>query len=344
MLRLIHTKQGQATTEIAIFGVLMLVVFAALMRYGMMYNAKQEAQMYTFRKALELAKLRHDGLIIKGENPPGVGMITNFLGGYSSHMPDLMGNGFPLAFPFFTDRRFAAANVNVQSNVYPVNVLGPAGEKDAQVSSVGADASVSLENEGMNFGNNILFEALGFHFLPVSREDIPGTYYQVGEVMREQKEFFEPAYVIVNRKTNDKAPQEVWDGYADLIIGEPDKEGDYWSLQPIPYREIETHSNVTASDEYNPVEGSPNSRYAQNTVITEKTQTIYHPPGQEYGWGNDLASRLFALNAGMMLWDPKVNFVVPASVEQWLQDGNMDMVVTEERTLQKERTWDARRQ
>ena len=54
------SKLGQATTEIAVMGILILVVFGVLLRYAQMMNARQEIKMYTHRRALELAKVRRD--------------------------------------------------------------------------------------------------------------------------------------------------------------------------------------------------------------------------------------------------------------------------------------------
>lgn len=54
------SKLGQAITELATIGVIMLVVLGALLRYGQMMSAQQEIKMYAHRKALELAKMRRD--------------------------------------------------------------------------------------------------------------------------------------------------------------------------------------------------------------------------------------------------------------------------------------------
>ncbi|MFC1646547.1 hypothetical protein ACFL2Y_05170 [Candidatus Omnitrophota bacterium] len=56
----ISSKLGQATTEIAVMGTILLVVFGVLLRYAQMMNAQQEIKMYTHRRALELAKSRRD--------------------------------------------------------------------------------------------------------------------------------------------------------------------------------------------------------------------------------------------------------------------------------------------
>ncbi|MFH1622309.1 MAG: hypothetical protein ABIA97_04220 [Candidatus Omnitrophota bacterium] len=58
--RKISSKLGQATTEIAVMGIIILIVFGVLLRYAQMMNEQQEIKMYTHRKALELAKMRRD--------------------------------------------------------------------------------------------------------------------------------------------------------------------------------------------------------------------------------------------------------------------------------------------
>lgn len=60
MVKCLGQRLGQATTEIAVFGIIILVVFGVLLRYAQMYNAQQEAQMYAFRKSLELAQKRYN--------------------------------------------------------------------------------------------------------------------------------------------------------------------------------------------------------------------------------------------------------------------------------------------
>ena len=54
MIRL-HKKfnrRGQATTELAVFGFVMLIALASLLRYGQLLNQQQEMRMHAFRKAL----------------------------------------------------------------------------------------------------------------------------------------------------------------------------------------------------------------------------------------------------------------------------------------------------
>ena len=48
-------KSGQATTELAIFGFVMLIALASLLRYGQIMNQQQEMRMHAFRKALNKA-------------------------------------------------------------------------------------------------------------------------------------------------------------------------------------------------------------------------------------------------------------------------------------------------
>lgn len=58
--RMAKSRLGQATTELAVMGILILVVFGTLLRYAQMMNAQQELKMYTHRRTLELAKVRRD--------------------------------------------------------------------------------------------------------------------------------------------------------------------------------------------------------------------------------------------------------------------------------------------
>lgn len=49
-------RSGQATTELAIAGTIVIMALAYLVQYGYIYNARQSLEMYTFRKALELSR------------------------------------------------------------------------------------------------------------------------------------------------------------------------------------------------------------------------------------------------------------------------------------------------
>jgi hypothetical protein len=49
------SRKGQATTELAIFGTLILVCFAVLLSYAQNMNERQTLQMQAFRKALQKA-------------------------------------------------------------------------------------------------------------------------------------------------------------------------------------------------------------------------------------------------------------------------------------------------
>lgn len=53
-------KRGQATTELAIFGFVMLIALASLLRYGQLLNQQQELRMHAFRKALGKAYNGYD--------------------------------------------------------------------------------------------------------------------------------------------------------------------------------------------------------------------------------------------------------------------------------------------
>jgi len=55
-------KRGQAATELAIFGSIMLMIVAAMLNYGQTLATQQELQMYAFRRALQFSRARiNDG-------------------------------------------------------------------------------------------------------------------------------------------------------------------------------------------------------------------------------------------------------------------------------------------
>jgi len=49
-------KKGQATTELAIMGTIVLMLLGYLLQQGFTYNTRQALEMYTFRKALQLSQ------------------------------------------------------------------------------------------------------------------------------------------------------------------------------------------------------------------------------------------------------------------------------------------------
>lgn len=123
MVRKILQTKAQATTELALFGTIMLVILSVLLRYVIIFNAQQEAEMFAFRQALRESKLRHD-------------------------------SPFPLG-----DRKFAGASINIQKHVYPPDVFAAQGPQEA--TTVSASASVVVEAEaGMfsseNWWDNVL--------------------------------------------------------------------------------------------------------------------------------------------------------------------------------------------
>lgn len=294
------TSVGQATTELAVFGTIILVIFAALLRYGSTYSTKQEAQMYAFRKAAELAKLRHDGVTIPGEHQGG---ILGLLGGYQFHIPFL-----PIGLPWGS-RKFASADLSVQKNAYPVNPFNP--ESVQEPSSVDASASVHIETEGGNFG--VVGE-------PATLDDIPGAYYQVGDTMIKKNEYFQPGYIYVMRESSDKVPRHPWDGVFDLLDGSDEKDS-YIALQPVPYREVEQYTQTVASNQYRANEEAGRPAYTQDSVTQTVSETIYHPPGNDP----------ITLTLMMKMYDPKVI----AALTLWAEDMN----VTTTQTLTKDRRW-----
>ncbi|MFA5118833.1 MAG: hypothetical protein WC695_08300 [Candidatus Omnitrophota bacterium] len=48
--------KGQATTELAVAGVIIIMMLGYLMQQGFVYNSRQALEMYTFRRALQLTK------------------------------------------------------------------------------------------------------------------------------------------------------------------------------------------------------------------------------------------------------------------------------------------------
>jgi len=62
--RIKGSKKGQATTELAIIGTLVIMALAYLIQYGYMYNNRQALEMYAFRKALELSKQYERGITL----------------------------------------------------------------------------------------------------------------------------------------------------------------------------------------------------------------------------------------------------------------------------------------
>jgi len=56
-----HNK-GQATTELAVMGAIVLMLLGYLMQQGFIYNTRQSLEMYTFRKALELSRDEERGI------------------------------------------------------------------------------------------------------------------------------------------------------------------------------------------------------------------------------------------------------------------------------------------
>lgn len=65
MYRLFPKKnKGQATTELAIMGTVVLMLLAYLLQQGFLYNSRQALEMYTFRKALELSRAQERGVAL----------------------------------------------------------------------------------------------------------------------------------------------------------------------------------------------------------------------------------------------------------------------------------------
>ncbi len=57
-------RKGQATTELAIAGALVIMMLGYLMQQGFIYNSRQALEMYTFRRAVELSKAKERGVAL----------------------------------------------------------------------------------------------------------------------------------------------------------------------------------------------------------------------------------------------------------------------------------------
>jgi len=55
-------KKGQATTELAIMGTVVIMLLAYLLQQGYVYNCRQALEMYAFRKALETSRGQQRGI------------------------------------------------------------------------------------------------------------------------------------------------------------------------------------------------------------------------------------------------------------------------------------------
>ena len=57
-------RRGQATTELAILGIILIMGLAYLLSQGYLYNSRQALEMYTFRKALQLSQKENRGITL----------------------------------------------------------------------------------------------------------------------------------------------------------------------------------------------------------------------------------------------------------------------------------------
>lgn len=55
-------NKGQATTELAIMGTIVLMALAYLLQQGYFYNSRQALEMYAFREALQLSRAQERGI------------------------------------------------------------------------------------------------------------------------------------------------------------------------------------------------------------------------------------------------------------------------------------------
>lgn len=60
----LKSNAGQATTELAIMGSIVIMLFAYLFSQGFIYNARQALEMYTFREALRQSRQQERGITL----------------------------------------------------------------------------------------------------------------------------------------------------------------------------------------------------------------------------------------------------------------------------------------
>lgn len=313
-LRTLNKTKAQATTELALFGTIILAIFAALLRYGSIYTTKQKTQMYAFRKSLELAKRRHDGRPINGEHAD---TILELIGGYAYHL-------FGITLPF-AEREFAAVSLNVQKNTYSVDVQNP--NSPQETATVDGAASVNIETEAANFAD-------WTGDWPISMSDSERTYYQFGDDWINRDQYTEPPYIWVARAANDNVPTHPWDGFFELLNGQnKDEKKIYVALQPVSYKDTEQNTTIDSTNQYSAKEGVDAIAYNQDNRVHKTTTTTMHPPGLGLFGGNNIID----ITAAMWLWDHDVRVaIVPFGVS--------DMTVTTTQDVTKTRTWNTPRQ
>lgn len=232
--------RAQATTELALFGTIMLVIFAALMRYAIVFNAQQSAEMFAFRKACKVAKDRHSGW----------GLF---------------------------DMQYSAANVNVQKRVYPPNVFASQSAQESE--TVNAGASVTCEPQGALFMPEVepddLFLFQSFSMKPDNRYYLIGPN---NEPLSLFTPFFRPGLMLTVRSANDKLPRSGVDGIMDMLNGKLKGGKFVFSWEPVPYRDQEQNTTIVHDSAYRTQEQRDSSTYAEQSTTTTTTNTRYIGP------------------------------------------------------------------
>lgn len=232
-----RSAKAQATTELALFGTIMLVIFAALMRYAIIFNAQQSAEMFAFREACKVAKSRHSGWG-----------------------------------PF--DMQYAAANINVQKHVFPPNVFSGPAPQDS--TTVGAGASVTCENQGALFMPEVdpddWFMVTSLSMQPENRHYVIGPNNEPLTPLP----FFYPGLMLTMRSSNDKLPRSGVDGMMDMLNGKLKPGKVVFSWEPVPYRDQTQNTTTTYESTYQAQEGEDRSTYREqgNTVVASNTRYI----------------------------------------------------------------------
>ncbi len=64
IMELDYNQKGQATTEFAIMGAVVIMLLAYLATQGFLYSSRQSLEMYAFRKALEISRKEEKGVTL----------------------------------------------------------------------------------------------------------------------------------------------------------------------------------------------------------------------------------------------------------------------------------------
>jgi len=234
-----HSKLGQATTEMAIFGVIVLVIFGALLRYGQMFNAQQEAKMMAFRKSIEMAKARYDDRRL--------GQVSMQV--MKEYYPvDLFGSTPKKAYAG------GSASVIVDSKQSSYRRKDSSGAKPWTVLWGDWEKAFGIDNGDPD------------------RTDYGATYYQTGQRMVDNNKLIEAPYMKVHRKVDDsKGPHNPADFSLEWMSALSGSDKEYVSYETAPVQEQSISSSEDATVQENVNENNGKRKYAES--ITSDTDT-----------------------------------------------------------------------